>query len=359
MKKYVVSGLPPGTSGLGRFLASLSLAARDHGWKVLWRPQRGDGNKVLFALKVAWFYTRLRFLRNTEVLTLHPQTLRWRTFFRLMASNRMRLYLVDNSFFCIRSYNYRESGWQECLDCLGDLSRCHPSCRPFPVSLRRSDNLAYLDRLKVKAPAISFFVQNPSQGRLVRKHFGENAEIRLGGMMTSEFKEVERGRQGSGIYDVVFHGALNAAKGAVYAIELARHLPELSFLLPGKYEEARKLSGDAGLPDNVKVREITWETGLREHIETCRLVLCPSLWSAPIEGALVKSLLHNGRVAVYDSLFGYQSDLPAGLVIRIGPDLEEAARCVREEMGSPVDLELVSSWFEEFRSRTDLDSAFR
>jgi hypothetical protein len=358
VKGYLVSGLPPGAGGLGRFLSMLAPLAEKKGWTVLCRPQSKGRGIVLHGLDLVRFYARLRFIRNADVLVLHPQTLRWRSFFNLVGSNRVTHYVVDSSFFCIRSYNYRGQKWEECLDCLGDVSRCHPSCHPFPVFYNRSRNLSYLSHLKKVAPGIMFLLQNPNQGRLIRKHFGSDVRVRLVGMVTDEFEGVEREKPGSGGFDVVFHGAINAAKGAGYAIELARHLPELSFLLPGSMEEATIQSGDVGLPGNVKVMDITWETGLHEEVENCRLVLCPSMWSAPIEGALVKSILHNGRVAVFNTEFGYQADLPEDLVIRLSPDLGNSAAKIRERLKVDVKEDLISGWIEELLSGTDLGSIF-
>lgn len=358
MKRYLISGLPPDKSGLGRFLSRLTEVADSHGWRVLWRPQLRGKGILRVLLERVWFYIKLKFIRNTKVVVLHPQTLRWSSFFSLARSNFITLYVADNSFFCIRSYNYRGQQWEECLDCLGNIARCHQSCNPFPVFYDRSRNLSYLDHLKRIAPNINFVVQNANQGRLVMKHFGPDTNIRQVGMVTDEFEGVMRGQPGTGKFDVVFHGAIHAAKGAAYAIELARHLPELTFLLPGRPENAQKQSGDIDLPDNVKIVDITWETGLREEVEKCRLVLCPSMWSAPIEGALVKSILHNGRVAVFNTEFGYQADLPEDLVIRLGPDLDDSAARIRERIDVEVEKDLVSGWIDELLSETDLDSIF-
>ena len=358
MKGYLVSGLPPGPGGLGRFLSMLVPLAEKYGWAVLCRPQSTGHGIFRYGFELVKFYARLRTIRNADVLVLHPQTLRWKAFFNLLTSNRVIYYVVDNSFFCIRSYNYRGQKWEECLDCLGDLSRCHPSCAPFPVSYDRARNLSYLNHLKEKTPELMFLIQNPNQGRLLRKHFGPDILARQVGMVTDEFEGVKRGSPGSGSYDIVFHGATNAAKGAGYVIELARHLPELSILLPGRLDEAADQSGEEGLPDNVKVMDINWETGLREEVESCRLVLCPSMWSAPIEGALVKSILHNGRVAVFNTRYGYQADLPPDLVLRLGPDLEVSARKIRENLSVDVKEDLAGVWIEELLSQTDLDSIF-
>ena len=357
MEGYLVSGLPPGPGGVGRFVSRLLPEAREAGWEVLCRPQRPAVGLLPHLFRLFRFHRRLAKMRNARVVVVHPQSLRWEVFFRLASRNRVTLLVVDNSFFCIRSYNYRPGRWAECLDCLagGD---CHPSCTPFPVHYDRGRNLAWLERLRIVAPGMLFLVQNPQQGLLIRRHFGPGVHIRQVGMVTEEFVEKPRPGTGKGGFDVVFHGALIEAKGAGYAIALARHLPELSFLFPGKAEETRRLAGEEGVPDNVTSRGMTWESGLQEEVEGCKVVLCPSLWSAPVEGALVKSLLHNGRVAVFRTAHGYQADLPHGLVTLLDGDLVRSARSVRDLLAAQVNRDLIQRWIQDLLAGTDLASVF-
>lgn len=358
MKGYLVSGLSKGQNGLGRFMSRLGPVAEKHGWKVLCRPGSEQKGTLLFALALVVFYLKILFIRHSKVVVLHPQTLRWKVFFRLAASNRLSLYVADNSFFCIRSYNYRDQRWKECLDCLNTLDRCHPSCTPFPVFYGRRRNLAYLHKLKREAKRIGFLAQNDSQAALLKKHFGEEVQVRVVGMVTDEFEVAGREKHPAGGFDVVFHGAVSGAKGAQYAIELARKIPELSFLIPGSADEVETLRGGTPLPENIVVMELSWETGLKMEVERCRIVLCPSLWSAPVEGALVKSILHNGRVGVFDTSFGYQADLPEGLVIRLGSDMDVAAERIRNGLVEEVNEDLIADWLGDLLEKTDLDSIF-
>jgi len=353
MSDYLISGMPPGAGGVGRFLKRLIPEARRAGWEIMCRPERPARGVVLHALKLLVFYVRIRAVRNRDVIVIHPQTLRWGTFFRLCRANRVALLVVDNSFFCIRSYNYRGQRWSECLDCLGNISECHPDCMPFPVSYRRQDNLEYLERLKMLAPKIRFLVQNPGQGRLIRDHFGLDVDVRQVGMVTDEFMVEPSAATGTSGVDIVFHGNLNRPKGFEYALELARNLPDLSFLFPGDPEMMPVDNGEMELPENARIRDVTWETGLREEIENCQLVLCTSMWSAPVEGALVKSLLHNGRVAVFNTSYGYQADLPEGLVVRLDHDLAVSAGKIREALGKEVDTAGISRWISAYLEKSD------
>jgi hypothetical protein len=259
MSDYLVSGLPPGAGGVGRFLKRLIPEARRAGWGIMCRPERPARGIALHALKLLAFYVRIITVRNRDVIVIHPQTLRWGTFFRLCRANRVALLVVDNSFFCIRSYNYRGQRWSECLDCLGNISECHPDCMPFPVSYRRQDNLEYLERLKMLAPKIRFLVQNPGQGRLIKDHFGLDVDIRQVGMVTDEFMVEPLAATGTSGVDIVFHGNLNRPKGFEYALELARNLPDLSFLFPG----------DPGMMpvENIQIQLVDTPPLSRDYIE--------------------------------------------------------------------------------------------
>ncbi len=359
MPGYLISGLPPGERGVGRFLSRLTREAAQAGWKVICRPERTTGGSAWYALRLLGFHIRLRTIRGTDLVIVHPQSLRWRTFFRLASVNRLALFVVDNSFFCIQSYNYRGQEWMECLDCLGDVGKCHASCSPFPVFYSREENLSYLHQLSRLAAGIRFFAQNPSQAALLRKHFGPGIEILVVGMITDEFMEEPLSGKGSGGYDVVFHGALDAAKGAAYAMALARHLPELEFLIPGREEEGVRIAGREDLPKNVTFKEMTWETGLKKAVEKCRMVLCPSLWSAPIEGALVKSIIHNGRVAVFRSEYGYQADLPEDLLVRLDDDLKKSADIVRRALDVELKVNPPREFVKDLLENSDLRTVFK
>jgi hypothetical protein len=108
------------------------------------------------------------------------------------------------------------------------------------------------------------------------------------------------------------------------AIEVARHAPQLEFLFPFKSRQLKPASGE--LPPNVRFEPLTWESGLADEVAAADLVLVPSLWSATMEGALLKSIITARAVAVVDEPTAYSSELPAGLVLRLPADPCQAAQ---------------------------------
>ena len=111
-------------------------------------------------------------------------------------------------------------------------------------------------------------------------------------------------------YDIVFHGKSILAKGLLYIIKLAEFLPEKSFLIPDDKENVLKvINSIKNLPKNITFQKMDWETGLREHIISARLVINPSIWSAPIETALIRSMTLNQNVATVKTVYGYEKEI--------------------------------------------------
>jgi len=95
---------------------------------------------------------------------------------------------------------------------------------------------------------------------------------------------------------------------------------------------------------------MTWETGLAKEVKKAKLVLVPSLWSAPIEGALLKSIIFGRSVAVVDEPTAFASRLPDELVLRLPSDVGQAADKLIEsvESGWRPEAELRREWISEF-----------
>jgi hypothetical protein len=96
---------------------------------------------------------------------------------------------------------------------------------------------------------------------------------------------------------------------------------------------------------------MTWETGLREAMAASRMVMVPSLWSAPIEGALIKSMVTSDHVAILDNDSAFQSELPDEAVLRLSGDPLEAARQLRTALdaGWAPDAFVHRKWIRDFR----------
>ncbi|MBT4473569.1 MAG: hypothetical protein HOC64_08195 [Bacteroidetes bacterium] len=321
--KYLISGIGPGSSGVGRLMRVLAPKYEQNGYKVVYKREPKSIRSFLthraYLLLTLEIFLRTRgkvlfllktyFIRNSEVVFLHPQTAGYQLLFRMIASNKVSLYVMDNSFFCIRSYNTNPVSNAECLNCVGTL-KPNSLCNPFPIKMSLNDNSKYLNELKNVSDEINFLAQNDLQGELIKKHFGKQTSVSVIGMDTNEASSIEKHppvHSQIKSYDVVYHGASIIAKGLLYVIELAEELPEFEFFVPDSKDNIEKVV-DRALPSNVVCRVVTWETGLKGIVSAAKIVINPSMWSAPIEGALLKSAAFNPNVATVATEYGFERE---------------------------------------------------
>jgi hypothetical protein len=362
MTVTIVSGIPPGSSGTGRFMTYLArsgfrLVVGDQ-YEVSPRALVRRGRFATAAMVIARYYWRQARLslfllaaarqKDLDLIVMHPQSLGMqRTIELLEAREHTGLYLLDSSFFCIRSYNFRAGEDAPCLACLGNggdgIARY--GCQTWPTTeVFAHEFVVRLKRL-VKAGRVQVFAQNPTQARLATVHFGVPVEPY--GLWTGDwddcFTDAPPTLPASG-FDVVLHGAQVEAKGAYWLARVAELCPNLQFLMPFP----RPL--DMSAPDNCNFRPMSWETGLREAVEAAPVTIVPSLWSASIEGALVKSLVVARAVAVRENESAYAADLPDGLALVLPRDVASAAEVLRNAVAS--------DWRPEQRLKADWVARF-
>ena len=326
-KKYLISGIGPGSNGVGRLMSALVPEYLSKGYQVLTcrspQPLRPlvEANRYFSVLLEIlarnidrlFFTLRCLCIFRSEIVFLHPQTAGYLLFFFLLF-NRVNLYVMDNSFFCICSYNTHPLTRSECFDCIGK-PRPHRLCFPFPVRFSRFINILFLKHLYKVSSRFSFFAQNSLQKELLFLHFGEHIDVKVIGRgaesNTLPNKIIQSKNSkicNTDSYDVVFHGASNAAKGLFYVLELAKLTPELRFLVPDNKSNVVRIT-EIFPPSNVSCIAMSWDSGLREAVSSARLVINPSMWSAPIEGALIKSAQYNNNVATVFSQFAYEREI--------------------------------------------------
>jgi hypothetical protein len=104
---------------------------------------------------------------------------------------------------------------------------------------------------------------------------------------------------------------------------------------------------------NITFKNMRWESGLKEHVMTSKIVLNPSLWSAPIEGALIKSILFNGAVGTFGFPYSFTSEIPNGNIIKLdNKSIEDSANILRNIINDKKKLNKLKSnskeWVKEF-----------
>lgn len=312
------------------------------GWQVL----RHHGRRLLRHMLMR----QTAVIRTPRVLVIHPQEMGMRWLDNLI-SRRGRsgmvteLFVLDASFFCIRSYNHLDGEAGACLLCLRDgpaaAKRHH--CRPFPISDPWATTFVCRLRDHARSGRVAFWTQTDGYRKLIEQFAGGPVSARVVGLWTDDFNDLEaRFLDVPPVADVVYHGSWHDAKGANWALSLATAMPERTFLFP-----CRKPAAVAA-PANAVFRPLSWDSGLAEQVQATQLCLVPSLWTAPIEGALVKSIAHAPATAVVAVPFTFQEELPDGLVLRLPADVKHAAAVLRRNESWRPDPALRESWIRSF-----------
>jgi hypothetical protein len=321
-----VSGIGPGPTGTGALMIGLMAEARpDPSAKFLFKIPRGSSpwgllkyvyNRASFAVRVR------RATRSAEtVVLLHPQTIGFRTFAAVVESRPVTwMYVLDSFTFCVRSYNCLVGEATPCLRCLGNdgAAAAEQGC----VNWFRSGPFhAHLPKW-VQSGRLRLMAQCESHARLLRAHFGPQAIIHVVPLSVPDV-EVPAAwavRPARPRPLVVFHGACYPAKGVDHVVALARLMPECDFLIPSDEKEfIHHFGAVASLPTNITFRRMSWARGLAEAVATADLVLCPSSWSATVEGAVLKSLAHNGLVGLFAHETAFASEVPVDARLDLTP----------------------------------------
>ena len=100
-------------------------------------------------------------------------------------------------------------------------------------------------------------------------------------------------------FDIVYHGSETTAKGYEFAKRIDEIADDISIYFPKRGER--------------------WDSGLRDTVQNAKIILNPSLWSSPVEGALLKSIKYNGCVAVASTELSFVEEIPSNSLIRLDP----------------------------------------
>lgn len=378
----VLSGIEAGESGTGRLVQHLEacLGARGRRGAVFGRPElvftaygrlrRGEVRAALrgiarFSSARARFEDGWKLARAhpaVPLLLLHPQALGFDPMLDLIEARTRpaTLFLLDSGFFCVASYNHVQGESGACVRCIGgDFAAARRfGCRaaPWPVPF----DAGTLERLRriVRTGQLRLLAQTPAQAELAQRHFGLGQLPDVVGLWTSEFDALldvqttqppDRRHDGGSDYDVVFHGDNLVAKGAQWLMRAAQASPGLRFLFP--FRKPVQL----GVPQNCDFVPMRWSSGLEKAVRTSFITAVPSLWSAAIEGALVKSLVLAPRVAVAENASAFSATLPHGavLVLPSDPALAGAALARAHAEGWKPDAAVRERWLEQFRAHRD------
>lgn len=354
-----LSGIEANNTGTGRLMQHLQDVVLKRGkfdGTIVYSPRgqslSAEGRAMLAAVpRLVLFHPQLIGMRDTLLLMQDRAT-------RGLASH---LYLLDNSFLCVRSYNHLDYETSACLRCVGPgqaVNATMNGCQPWPERDTFAPVfIAGLEEL-VRSGAVRPLAQTQSQIALARRHFGETVDIAHVGLWCADWTPYADAFAASGraegdadatvpAYDVVYHGSRDLAKGIGWVLSLAALTPELRYLIP-----IDRGAVNVEAPPNVAVAAMRWESGLHEAVRTARLVLAPSLWSSPCEGALIKSVLIAKATAVVDVPTAFSAEIPANVVARLPQKPDAAAPLLRAALAQDwrPDPAARAAWVAQFRA---------
>lgn len=352
----IISGIGPDSSGTGTLIRGLiEEAAADPSTVFVHKRARGRNPVELgryYADRAFFPWTVRRAARKgREVLIFHPQTLGLKLLRAIMASRQSAwLYVLDASPFCVRSYNCLPAESAPCLRCLGNDGRsaslhgCEDPFRAGPIQ-KHMFEWVFSGRLRLIA-------QCESQARLLRAHYGPATRVAVVPLSVPDISPPQGGalRPERPRPFAVYHGAASHAKGLAHVITLAASMPDWDFLVPASLREVHNhFQFMENLPANLMLKPMNWGAGLSEEVAHADAVLCPSSWSAPVEGAVLKSLAHNGLVGLYVHESSFASEIPPEAVVRVEPgNIDATVARLRHLIAHPHEREALRTAARQF-----------
>ncbi|MFN3998121.1 hypothetical protein [Algoriphagus sp.] len=291
-------------------------------------------SKSLYYSFYRFFFKSSENIINRKVILFHPQSIGLELSINLIRNNFVYIYVFDNFLFCRKSYNYIDRN-KSCLLCLKDKDAyLKYKCDFFPVKHNPHKYDDFLLTISNNLSRVHFLTQNRNQSNLLYQKFGPIPNLTQIGMMVDMEDVVFNGKKTVKKYDFLYHNTLIEAKGIFYFLSIAKLLRNYSFIVPFSLKEVRNLIPDFEDFENVDFLSIKWNTGLKEILINCQVVINPSLWSAPVEGALLKSIKFNGCVAVVTTEYSFQSEIPSNVVIKLPDNLVEASKILNDVIDS-------------------------
>jgi hypothetical protein len=250
-------------------------------------------------------------------------------------------------------------GYNSCTLCItNSKSYVDKGCHFFPNKANQTDYDFFLQTIQTNLENVHFLTQNTNQTELLREKFGDNIKYSKVGMLVDFKKENILVNKSVKIYDFLFHNTLADAKGLAYFLKLAEVMNNRSFIVPYSKQEVLKAVENFRDLDNVDFISTTWDTGLKEILINSKVVINPSLWSAPVEGALLKSIKYNGCVAVVPAEFSFQKELPNDVVQKLSFEISNSVPVLNNladsEAERAVYKENSMKWFKAYLKNVNI-----
>ena len=379
-----ISGIGPGEAGASGFYSYIEKISIDRNVPSIYPYKHKSFRRLFYRNKIEAIYYLLKInfhqlifiykvlsLKSQKIILAHPQGIGLiLTMFLILRHNKINYYVLDNSFFCIQSYNFHPKEG-ECLRCLALKKYPFRDCKSFPGIRPKFLHLFFIRFLMRNQKKIKFFFQNDKNLDLFKMHMKYiKVKYEKVGLLTTDIKssfndlgnikkisKVKIKKKFSLNFPnkkiIVFHGNNNDAKGTKVAYKIAELLPNYNFIFP--FPKPR-----INLTNNCFFVPCSWDTGLKEIITYADCVICTSVWSAPIEAALIKSIIYNGLVITAENVYSFSSEIPSDLKLLFKN--ESSVKYIRKVLKDKVKVTKIRKnlqlWIKDYFKKNSLENIF-
>lgn len=353
--RLLVSTIPPGHGGAGDYLKTVIKNYNEYIiitpkiWSVL-KVKNKYLSRIIYAAEMVAIKLILdvisRVFEIKSLVLYHPQTLGYALSKRLInKSNSVDFWVVDASFFCKKSYNVLNG--KECLRCISAYNPDN-NCQHFPRLQRDSDYIGFIKTLRENTKKIRYIVQTSGYVNLVAKSINTE-NIIVSKMVFDELKSIEAYKYQSGkmLYGIAYHANPIEAKGYEYTHRLAIKLADVDFIFPNK-----PIPCNLPLNTNCLYKPCTWNDGLKDILNASSIVICPSIWSAPVEASVIKTMLMRKPVAIIKNTYSFSADLPSNVFIELTGNEDVDSLYLRSLLRAPEKLKAIAEdghkWAREY-----------
>lgn len=353
--RVIASTIPLGHGGAGDYLTFISEWHKDHVLIAPWICQKLKPYKILsravyvieiFFIKFfLWLFASLKMIRS--VVFHHPQSLGYALSAKLVANaDTVNYWVLDCSFFCKKSYNaYQGSECVRCLKSHNPHSDCHHFPRPY---LTDKSFFNFRETVTNITEKILFHVQTSGYEHLLGEAFLKPIQVVRHKMIVPDFFAQTFDVTSAPQYDFLYHANPLSAKGYNYFISLAEVMRGYTFFVPSAPAyQGINIS-------NIFFEEVEWHSGLQNKLKQANVVLCPSIWSAPVEAAVIKSFLSGKPVGLICTEFGFSNEIPKNCFVPLTGDPLADSHKLKEWLNDKIGLEEVAAnglrWAKDYIS---------
>jgi len=344
--KLFVSLLPSKHGGAGDYLDEILKYYSDYSKIIVPNFLKGiwilNRFLIIFFKNLYKFYLTLllKFFSVNKLVIFHAQTISYKlSALLLLNSKDIEFYILDTNFFCKKSYN--EYLGKPCFRCF-EFFNPFQDCNHHPYYSNDIDYKKFIDAIKYSEKKITFIVQTKGYEKLLINKYPlakvKILKMKHDGLIYNNQKQNWNIKNDKILNDFFFHAHLTNPKGLKYFLELSKKMSDKKFILPG-YKEFSELT------NNVVIKKISWGEVFIEELKKSKIILCPSVWTYPVESALIKSMLLKKAVAIIDIQNSFSKEIPNDCVIKLKGEVDNDSNTLNFFLNNNNYLQIANNGF--------------